>query len=664
LLNFFTFCGTVNHRPGIALNPCKSTYANKERRMNFTNTGRAAVLLVALIMTACGGGSSTSSTPDPQPLAACDPNNPATHDECGTVLIGLTDADGDFLNYTVDVLGLTLETANGRTVEVMPSATRVNFTDYVDVTELVAAAVVPPATYVSGTISLDYGDAEVLVEAAGVARKAVVTNMDDVELGQTRLKIALSNRDQLTVTKRRAHLLQLDFDLDASHDVNTVPTPARAASEQFIVAEVHPVDEKDIRVRGPLVAVNEDEMSYTIAVRPFHDRIVDFGRFKVSVTDETEFEVDGELWVGAEGLRALNAAGQGTPTIAKGTLTTSDRTFTADLVLAGSSVPGHDADAVIGNIIKREGNFLTIRGATIIPRDAATDRRVHFHDDVVVEVGPDTKVFRDGHRQSDLSIDALSIGQKVTVRGNQPTPSTDAAAPQILFDATQGAVRMHVTHLSGIVNMIVPGQADITLHAIDRRRAEIFDFTGTGPSEGLDADPANYEIRTGTLMLSNLASGKPIVAYGFPTAFGVAPPDFTGRSIIDYSDVRSALGVGWGKEGTIAPFLSSGSDGLVLDNQNGDIDQRHYIKQGPVLIDLTKLDSNTTIVPRESGRMLFSIKSRDSLRLYSDWDDFVNDLNVSLNGATTARSMHAYGQYDADSNTFTAYKLGIFLLEP
>jgi len=97
---------------------------------------------------------------------------------------------------------------------------------------------------------------------------------------------------------------------------------------------VHPVDEKDIRVRGPLVAVNEDEMSYTIAVRPFHDRIGDFGRFKVSVTDETEFEVDGEMWVGVEGLRALNAAGQGTPTVAKGTLTTSDRTFTADLVLA------------------------------------------------------------------------------------------------------------------------------------------------------------------------------------------------------------------------------------------------------------------------------------------------------------------------------------------
>jgi len=632
--------------------------------MNIFTIGRAALLLTALVFAGCGGGASSTSTPDPVPAAVCNPDDQSTFDECGTVLIGITDADGDFLNYTVDVLSLTLETANGRTVEVMPRATRINFSNYVDVAELVSAAVVPPGTYVSGTISLDYDDAEILVEAAGLSKPAVVTDLAGTKLGQTDLKIVLSNRDQLRVNKRRAHLLQLDFDLAASHLVDIAPIPATAASEQFIIAEVHPVDEKDIRVRGPLVSVNEDQMSYTIAIRPFHDRVGDFGRFTVNVTDDTEFEVDGDVWIGSEGLRALNAAGPGTPTIAKGTLTVAERSFTADLVLAGSSVPGHDRDAVVGNIIKRDGNFLTIRGATIIPHADAVDRRVHFHDDVVVEVGPDTKVFRDGHRASDLTIDALSIGQRVTIRGNQPTPTTDSLAPQILFDATQGAVRMHVTHISGIVNMIVPGQTDITLHSIDRRRVGAFDFSGTGPSEDLDADPDNYEVRTGTLTLSNFAAGRPIAAWGFPSAFGMAPPDFVGRSLIDYTDVRSALGVGWGAAGTIAPFVSMGNDGLVLDNQNGDIDQRHFIKQGPVLIDLTALDSNTTIIPRESDRMLFSIKSRDSLRLYSDWTDFVADLSASLDGATTARSMHAYGKYDVDSNVFTAYKLGIHLLEP
>ena len=345
--------------------------------MNLATIGRTTLLLTALILTACGGGAGTSANNDPGPTATCDPNDPATFDECGTVLVAFTDADGDFLNYTVDVLSLTLETADGRTVQVMPNKTRTNFTDYVDLTELVSAANVPPATYVAGMISLDYDSAEVFVEADNAAKEAVVTDLEGNRLTQTDLKIVLSNRDRLTVAKRRAHLLQLDFDLAASHDVDIVPTPALAASAQFIAAEVHPVDEKDIRVRGPLLAVSEDDMSYTIAIRPFNDRVSDFGRFTVNVTDDTEFEVDGEMWLGSEGLRALNAAGPGTPTIARGTLNVTEREFTADLVLAGSSVPGHGRDAVVGNIIKRDGNFLTIRGATVIPRALAVDRRVH-----------------------------------------------------------------------------------------------------------------------------------------------------------------------------------------------------------------------------------------------------------------------------------------------
>jgi len=631
---------------------------NATTRMFF---GRAAILLTAVILAACGSGASPSAVTDPIPTAACDPDNPGTFDQCGTVLVGFTDADGDFLNYTVDVLSLTLETANGRIVETLPRNTRVNFTDYVDLTELVTAATIPPATYVSGTISLQYRDAEVFVEAAGVAKEAVVTDAAGIPLVQTDLKIVLSNRDQLTISRGRTALLQLDFDLSASHEVDITATPATAAAEQFIVAEVHPVDEKDIRVRGPLIAVNEAASTYVVAIRPFHDRDGDFGKVTVHVTNDTEFEINGDMFVGSEGLRALNAAGQGTATIAQGTLNVAEREFTANVVLAGSSVPGIDQDAVIGNVIARDGNFLTIRGATIVP----SDRRAHFHDDVVVEVGPDTKVFRDGHRVNDLSIDAISIGQRVTVRGNQPDGSTtDALAPQILFDATQGAVRMHVTHLSGIVNSVVPGQTDITLHSIDRRRVQIFDFAGTGQSADLDADPDNYEVHTGNLVMADFASGKPVVVFGFPTVFGMAPPDFTGRTLIDFTDVRSALGVGWGSTGTIAPFSSIGSDGLLLDNQNADIGVRHHIKQGPVLIDLTALDSSTLIVPHETDRKLFSIKSVDSLRLYSDFDDFVADLTASLDGATTARSMHAYGRYDSDTNIFTAYKLGIYILEP
>jgi hypothetical protein len=623
---------------------------------------RGIVLSLALILAACGGGGTTDTTTTPNPVAAvdCDPSNPATYAECGIVFIGMTDADGDFLNYTVDVLSLELETANGRIIETLPQTTRINFTDYVDLTELVAAAHIPPATYVSGTIRIDYTNSEVFVEAGGESRQAVV--MDDIGniLTQTELTIQLSDRDQLRITKGRAALLQLDFDLEASHTVDSVPTPAEVVTDQFIIAEVFPVDEKDIRVRGPLIGVDETTMAYTVALRPFHDRHGDFGQVTVHVTNSTEFEVNEMLFVGVEGLRALEDAGAGTPTVAAGTFNVADREFTAFRVLSGSSVPGFHRDAVVGNVIKRDGNFLTIRGATIIP----WDRRAYFHDDVVVEVGPVTKVFRDGYRHSDLEIGAISIGQRVTIHGAQaPTSTTDANSPQVLFDATQGVVRMHLTHLSGVVNTVMHGQTEITLHGIDHRRVEIFDFTGTGREPGLDADPDNYAIETGSLTMAAFAAGRPIVARGFPSAFGEAPPDFTGRTVVGFKEVRSVLGLTWGFEGTFAPFTSFGLEGIVLDLSNEDIGARHYIKQGTMLIDLMSLDSDTAIVPRETDRSAFYIKTADSLRMYSDFGDFIDDLTTSL-GATATRSIHAVGTYDTDTNVLTANKIGIYLLEP
>lgn len=612
------------------------------------------VASMGMLMAACSGGSSTNS--QPQVALGCDPDNPSTIDECGTLYVGLTDADGDFLSYTVNVVSLQLEKADGTLVETLPNNTRIDFAQYVELTEFVSAASVPPGTYVAGNITLDYSDAEVMVEENGVAKVATVVDDHGAPLAQTTLKIMLADRDRLFIARGRPSLLVVDFDLGASHSVDSVATPALATAEPFIVAEIDPVDQKDLRVRGPLVSVSEDEMTYTIALRPFHDRNGDFGRVKVHVTDTTEFEVDEIEYIGAEGLRALNAAGQGTPTVAHGTLNVAEREVTADVVLAGSSVPGSDRDAIKGNVIARSGNELIVRGGTVILTDAT---RSFFRDDVTVTIGPDTKVFKRSHDGA-LDINAISTGQRVTIRGEVTT--NDELG--IHMDASAGAVRMHITHLSGIVNTVMPGQTDIDLHAIDRRRASVFDFTGTGVSPDVDADPENYEVSTGNMLMSMLAEGRPVVAYGFPNEFGAAPPDFEGRTLIDFSDVRSALGVGWGATGTIAPFLSTGSDGLVLDNHNPDIDQRHHIKQGPVVIDLTSLDPGTSIVPRESGRKLFAIKTTDSLQLYADFDDFVNALTLELNGSTVARSMFARGIYDADTNVFTAYKIGIHLIEP
>ena len=622
-----------------------------------------ALTLMAVALSACGG-SAGSSPVEPPISSECIPSDPGTAGNCGTLIIGLTDGDGDFLSYSVDVMSLSLEKADGTTIEVLPGATRVDFSNYTDLTEFIGVATVPPGLYVAGTIRLDYSAAEVFVEVGDTAVETTVVDRSGNPLTQTELKIRLSDRDQLLVTRARTSLLTVDFDLDASHTVDISETPAVAAAEPFIVAELNPVDTKDIRVRGSFVEASEDGMYYTVALRPFYDRAGDFGRIKVNITDDTDFEVNEEMFSGVAGLRALNAAGAGTLTVAQGTLNVAERAFTANIVLAGSSVPGHDKDAVKGNVISRSGNDLIVRGGTVILSDAS---RSFFRDDITVTVGPNTVVYKT--HQSDramgapdrlLDISAVSVGQAVTIRGT--VTANDALGVHI--DASEGAVLMHVTHLSGLVNSVIPGQTDIKLHSIDRRRVSAFDFTGTGSSRDNDADPDNYEVATGNMLMAAQAEGNPVVVFGFPYEFGAAPPDFEGRTIVDYSDVRSAIGVGWGAQGTTAPFLMMGSDGLLLDNQNMDIDQRHHIKHGPVLIDLTTLDSDTLIAPRETGRKLFAVKTTDSLQLYADFDDFVNALTLELDGVSVARSMYARGHYNADTNVFTAYKIFIYILEP
>ena len=315
---------------------------------------------VMLGLAACGGGSSGGTggtTVTPEPTASCDPADSSTADACGTVYVALTDADGDFLHYEVDVRSLTLETANGRIVETLPRTTRINFTDYVDLTELVTSATVPPGTYVAGAITLDYSAAEVFVEEGDLARETIVIDETGAELDTETFRVRLSNRDRLVVTRGRPAFLQLDFDLEASHTVDLVPEPATATAESFIVAEVVPVDEKTIRVRGPVRSVDVEAMTYTVAIRPFRDRIGDFGPVTVNVGGDTEFEVNGEMYAGAAGLEALEAAGPGTPSVAVGTLDLEEREFTAELELAGSSVPGIENDAVAGNIIARDGHL-------------------------------------------------------------------------------------------------------------------------------------------------------------------------------------------------------------------------------------------------------------------------------------------------------------------
>ncbi|MGD8379136.1 MAG: hypothetical protein PVI56_05980, partial [Gammaproteobacteria bacterium] len=90
--------------------------------------GILILILFASLATGCNGnGGASLSAGSGSTSNQCDSNTPSTTD-CGQIYVGLTDADGDFLSYTVDVTSLTLKRADGTTVEALPHSTRVDFT--------------------------------------------------------------------------------------------------------------------------------------------------------------------------------------------------------------------------------------------------------------------------------------------------------------------------------------------------------------------------------------------------------------------------------------------------------------------------------------------------------------------------------------------------------
>jgi hypothetical protein len=617
-----------------------STFASRARRFLPALRQWLGLPLAALwlAIAGCGGGGSSSSGPGTV-AQGCDAAN------CGTVYVGFTDADGDFLSYTVDVVSLTLKKANGAVVETLPVATRVDFAQLVDLSEFVTAATIPNGAYVEGRIRLDYANAEVSVEVAGEPRAARVVDANGQPLGVVDLDVRLDNRNHIVIAPGRPAFLQLDFDLAASHTVDIATTPVTAVAEPFIVASVEPIDEKELRVRGPLISVDTAASSYVIDVRPFHHMTARLGELTVKTTADTAFEIDGTPYTGADGLAVLARSPAGTPTVAFGTLTLPDREFTAERVHAGTSVEGPRFDVVWGNVTAREGDTLTVRGGTLIRRTGSV---TFVRGEITLLVGPDTQVTRDGQRGNDLRAGVISVGQRIHAFGD-----ASESTAGLTLDATAGRVRLHLTHLSGSVVSANPGALTLDLFSIDGRRPAIFDFSGTGTAPATDADPSNYEISTGTLDLDRLMSGSPARVFGFVTPFGMAPPDFEGRTVVDFLDVPAHLGLGWGLEGTSAPFLSLGAEGLVIDNENANIGARHFIVIGPQLIDITALASPPTIAPAD-GRTLFAIGEPRRIEVFSEFARFAQALSTKLAGGQKAVAMTAHGRYDPGSTTLTA----------
>lgn len=602
--------------------------------------------------------------------------------EKGDVVISLTDAEGDFEKYEVDIQSILLTRKNGDKVETLPMTTRIDFAQYVDLEEIVTTATIPLGAYTDAAMVLDYTNADIQVEVGGVSTPAVVKDSNGNPVTTLTVTVKLDTHRPLVIAPGVPGHLSLDFDLKATNAVDTVVIPPVVTVEPVLIADVNPDfdDLKRHRVRGPLVEIDKDEESFRLGIRPFHHRIHrdgrHFGQIKVVTHSETVYEVDGLTGEGSEGFALLAEKPLLTAVVVWGELNIKKRVFEAREVLAGSSVPGGEYDAVRGSVISRSGDTLTVHGAVLLrgegevvlsrnvtvllsERTKVTKQGGHGHesddvhddddDDHEKNKGP-KKDKHPKHEPESLDKDDISVGQRITVFGAVSGTESEG----LTIDATEGLVRMLYTTVAGTVNAVRPEAQELTmdLSTIDGRAIELFNFTGTG------SDPSTYIVATGKLMLEDVAVGEPIRLKGHVAPFGATPPDFLTRTVMEVNGVNAVMAIHW-VPATKSPFLSSSQSGLEIDLTG--VGRLHHVFRSHFAAEL-KPEPAPYVLPRSEGRGKYAIRQGHTISVHSDFGDFVNDLNRRLDEEGVALAdLHAKGRYTGLTQTMVAKKVTIGL---
>jgi hypothetical protein len=634
----------------------------------------AAVLMASL--SACGGGMSSTSTPTPAPSAPVTPAS-CTASTCGSMVMTITDAAGDFLAYQVNLVSLQLTKADGTLVETLPGTSTVDFVQLISLSEILSARQIPPGDYVSAQVTVDFSNASIMVDdgtGTGVAVKPV--DATGAALGQLQLMVQLDNKNHLQINAAKTSRIAFDFNLLASNMVDL--TAKTVTVSPVLQASVVAADHKQTRVRGEIVSVDTADSAYTVQVDPFHEHHDDkLSALVVHTTEKTTFEINGTPLVGAAGLTQLATLSPNAISVAFGAVDSSTRTFTASNVFAGSSVEGGGLDHISGAVIARTGNTLTVHGAHMQDHDNGDD---HGGDNFIagnstITLAAATAVTEQGQSSAAPvhTIAEISVGSLIDAFG---TASKDGSG-KITLDASAGRVRLDFTQVQGVVSVVGTNQLTLSLNSIGRLPSSLFNFAGTGATAGAVSDPTQYVLGTGNLSLSPFAAGGSALGIGFVAPFGSAPPDFHAITLAngsqgdmdDNDDDNNNSGKGaqmdidWGKSGTTAPFKALDATHLELDVSNAGIGSHHRIQVDPKEIDITALAGDPSIVAAASGDTQFAITGQHgrATNNFSTFADFEAALAADLNGTTTALRLTADGQYDAAGNTFTARRITILL---
>jgi len=592
------------------------------------------VLTAFLALSGCGG-SSESTSPET-------PSTPGSEILKGELLLSLTDAEGDFLTYNVDVKSITLTHRNGSVIEALPQTTTVDFAQYVDATELLSVGSAPYGAYQSASITLDFSDAMITVQdETGHAVAATAVDEAGIALTETTVVINFNGENHFVISPGRLSHITLDFDLDASNSIELGENQAIVTVKPVMLADTLHSDAKPFRLRGLLSAVDTENQRLNMELRPFRIRHGIYGGADVAVDEATNYEINGQIFTSSEGLNALSALQDGESIVVLGRWNTSNQGFTAEDIKAGTSVAWDDADLLRGTVTAREGDVVTLKGAIA----ELANGTYLYNDTLTLNLAESTTVTKRGAL---VDLADISVGSYLQAAGTVISDNE--------MDASHGYVRVAHSNVAGTVATVDGGFAmDVVM--INGRRIELFDFSGTGQTPEQDADPAFYEIDTQGLGLSNIAVDDPVRVRGYANDFGSAPADFTALSVAGAADVRSHMLITYGAPGSLTA-LSAGEDGLLFNLD--DAASRHHIVSAGIPIDLTELETVPTVVPSAAlGIYTIAIDSR--IEVFLEYDNFAMALNQQLEAGHNVLRFDAHGYYQRANGEFESQRLRVWL---
>lgn len=627
------------------------------------------VALSALALAACGG-----SGMGPNPNTSATPSVKACAN-CGTAMISLTDAPGDIVSYIVTIDSLTLTRSDGQVVQTVPKATQVDFAQLVNLSEILSDEQVPAGRYTSATLTLDYTNATIVVDTSNGDVTVPAADILDATTGapltgQVKVNLSLGSDDQLVITPGTISNLALDFNLAASNAVNLNASPITVTVTPTLTASLTPGSTKQIHVRGSLVSVSASGSDYVVNVAPFHDSDDAFGQFTVETTSSTNYLINGTSYTGSAGLAALAALPAGTMTAAYGTWDKSAKTFTASVVHAGSSVTGASGDSVLGTVLARSGDSVTVSNALLFTplsmpsnndmagtgtdntnQSSGDSMEFGFQHQVTVTVGSGTTVTEQG-QSGTLPIADISVGQRARFTGTfSSSTGTGSTSSGGTLDATSGTVELLPTDGIGVLSASASGQITVNLQSLGFVQAGNLNFAGTGVTSGQDATASAYQISIPTsFSTTSLVTGLPLSFTGFVTPFGAAPPDFAASTVISYNQAHAQLLVSWATPGESMPFSMLTSSELLLSQATLQAGTTHVIRIDGASIDASALTGGLELVPSTSSSgdddSSFAIVhvSSDTIDTFSTFGNFTAALTTDL-GSAAALRVTAAGTY-------------------